>query len=507
MRILLAWMIALLPTAAVAQAIISSPGPDQVAVTVYRDPNREGGAFNLDWLGGFALVSERRRVSIPAGASDLRFEGVAGGILPQSAIVSGLDKRIVERNRDARLLSPGTLIDASLGERLHVRRTSRVTGAVREDEAIVRATTDGIVVQTAAGIEALRCTRLAETLVANAVPADLSAKPTLSVRVRSDRAIEADVVLSYLSYNFDWQANYVATLSADGGHLDLFAWLTLANGDSTGFSHAATQAVAGRVNQQRMWVPPGDARPIRLSCWPSLTTSDIPLEKLATSEQDGYDIVVTGSRMMNAPPAPPPPPPSPERGGMMATQEALGEVKLYRIPEPVTVAAHSQKQVALLHQPSVRVSSVYRMRIPRSGALDSAAEHVLVTRNRPAEGLGLPLPSGRIVLFAPRDGRTILIGEGDVADRAIGEEVEIRVGEAPGVRVVQRQLVQAKARNDIELTVSNDFPRPIRFEAELGDDGTKLKTRTRLGRRNGHPLWAVTVPANGRATLRYRAPG
>ncbi len=505
MRIPFAWMIALVPTAAAAQVILSSPGPDQVAVTVYRDPNREGGAFNLGWLGGFALVSERRRVSIAAGESDLRFEGVAGGILPQSAIISGLDNRIVERNRDARLLSPGTLLDASLGERLHLRRTSRATGVVREDEAIIRATSNGIVIQTAAGIEALRCTGLAETLAARGVPAGLSAKPTLSVRVRSDRAIEADVVLSYLSYNFDWQASYVGTLSADGSRLDLFGWLTLANGDPTGFAQAATQAVAGHVNQQRVWVPRGDARPIRLSCWPSLTTSDIPLEELAMSKQEGFDIVVTGSRMMAN--APPPPPPMVAEAAMMATQEALGDVKLYRIPETVTIAAHSQKQVALLHQPSVKVASIYRLRIAGAGALDIAAEHVLVTRNRPGDGLGLPLPSGRIVMFAPRGDRTILIGEGDVADRAVGEEVEIRVGEAPGVRAVQRQLSRGKERIDVELMVSNDLPRPVRFEAELGGDGARLSSRTRLGRRNGRPLWATTVPANGSATLRYRVPG
>ena len=484
------------------QSIVASPGPDAVAVTVYRDPNREGGAFNLDWLGGYALVSERRRVTIPAGDSELRFEGVAGGILPQSAIVSGLDKRIVERNRDARLLSPGTLLDASLGERLHLRRTSRATGTVREQDAIVRATSGGIVIQTAAGIEALRCTGLPETLLAPTVPADLSAKPTLSVRIRNDRPMVADVILSYLSYNFDWQANYVGTLSPDGTRLDLFGWLTLANGDSTGFAEAATQAVAGRVNQQRVWVSPGEAKPIYLSCWPSQTTSDIPLEELTNYDAEGYDIVVTGARMSAMAP---PPPPSPERG-MMATQEALGDVKLYRIPEAVTIAARSQKQVALLHQSSVKVASIYRLRLAAAGAADTAADHVLVTRNRPADGLGLPLPSGRLVVFALRGGRTILIGEGDVDDRAVGEEVEFRIGQAPGVRAVQREIVRSKQAVDVELVITNDLPRPVRVEAEIGADGMKLSSKTRLGRRNGRPNWVVTVPANGRATLRYRAP-
>ena len=64
-------------------------------------------------------------MTLPAGETELRFEGVAGGIVPQSAIVTGLPDGIVERNRDAYLLSPESLLDRSLGRRVHLRRTSR----------------------------------------------------------------------------------------------------------------------------------------------------------------------------------------------------------------------------------------------------------------------------------------------------------------------------------------------------------------------------------------------
>src|SRR5918995_1072432 len=70
-----------------AQAVVTSPAPDRVAVTVYRDPDRGLQPLNLEWLGGYALVSETRRVRLPAGSSELRFEGVTSGIVPQSAIV------------------------------------------------------------------------------------------------------------------------------------------------------------------------------------------------------------------------------------------------------------------------------------------------------------------------------------------------------------------------------------------------------------------------------------
>ena len=147
-----------------AQTVVTSPAPDRVAVTVYRNPDRGLEPLNLGWLGGYALVSETRRVRLPPGESELRFEGVTSGIVPQSAIVTGLGEAVLEKNRDARLLSPGALLDAYLGERLTLRRTSRATGQVRVHDAIVRATADGVVLQTEAGFEALRCTGLSETL-------------------------------------------------------------------------------------------------------------------------------------------------------------------------------------------------------------------------------------------------------------------------------------------------------------------------------------------------------
>ena len=48
--------------------IVTSPAPDQVAVTVYRNPDRGLEPLNLQWLGGYALVSETRS----AASSSLR---------------------------------------------------------------------------------------------------------------------------------------------------------------------------------------------------------------------------------------------------------------------------------------------------------------------------------------------------------------------------------------------------------------------------------------------------
>jgi hypothetical protein len=511
MRRLALLLLMLLPLPAAAQGIVTSARPDRVAVTVYRDPNRPAAqAPNLNWLNGVALISETRRVTIPAGTTDLRFEGVAGGIIPQSAIVTGLPEGFVERNRDAYLLSPATLLDRSLGRRVHLRRTSRATGQVREQEAVIRSGAGGaVVLQTEGGFEALRCTGLAETISYDGVPPGLSARPTLSVRARATRPVTATVTLSYLASGFDWQADYVAHLGPDGS-LGLFAWLTLANSDETGFANADTQAVAGRINRRDVPRQPSEGGPLNISCWPQDTTSDIPYEQwermVQEREEDGDDIVVTGGRIAAtrgyAMPAPPPPAPM---VAMQAQQEDLGDLKLYRVPEPVTVAARSQKQVALLQQPRVQIRTVYRQRFyPAGQRLEGQASRIFVTRNRREDGLGLPLPAGRLMLFDEAEGRQVLVGQAVIRDFAMNEDVEIDFGTVPGIVSVQSPMVVGKDRVDYQVVVTNDRPHAITYELELGVQPSQVRSQTQLGRRNGMALWTVTIPANGSVTLRYR---
>ncbi|MBX3560432.1 MAG: hypothetical protein KF780_01355 [Sphingomonas sp.] len=513
-RVLLAGIAALWAVQAIAQEVVTSAAPERVAVTVYRDPERDPDEEpNLDWLNGYALISETRTIAIPAGESTIRFEGVAGGILPQSAIITGFPEGIIERNRDALLLSPATLIGQSLGRRVHLRRTSNATGEVREQEAVIRSGADGaLVLQTAEGFEALRCTGLAETLVLDGVPAGLSARPTLSVRARAGRPVTATVTLSYLASGFDWQANYLAHLSEDGRRIDLFAWLTLASQDETSFPNADTQAVAGNINREDVHAEPRAGGALNLQCWPQGRTSDIASQDMpqpappAVAFDDVYlseAIIVTGSRMRRADLES-----STPIAVVTAEQEDLGDLKLYRIPEPVTVAANAQKQVALMTRPGVRAGLVYRSWLmPHDEDGDGTpapTTQMLVTRNRTADGLGLPLPAGGFRLFAEAMGRPILIGEGFLPDRAVENDVEIELDEAPGVTTRIELVAESRRWRDYRLVVASDRPVPVRFEAEFMDTDARFRPARRLARRNGRPLWATDVPANGIAALNYR---
>ncbi|TFI58220.1 hypothetical protein E2493_10520 [Sphingomonas parva] len=487
--------------AAGAQAVATSAGPDAVSVTVYRDPKRAlDQAFDLRWLNGYALVTERRRMVIPAGEGELRFEGVAAGIIPQSAVIAGIPQEIVERNRDAMLLSPGSLLDASLGRRVRIRRTSPATGEVTRIDAVIRSGDDGaVILETRQGVESLRCTGLPETLLYRSVPPGLSARPTLSVRTRSTRRIAADVTLSYLATGFDWRADYILELAPDGRSMDLFAWLTLANGDETGFKQAQAQAVAGRLNRAEEDVEEPDAPPLRLQCWPQgSTTSDLrEIEVIRPASPPSlrrrYSTVSESVSAMSVAPL-----------TMIAARlEDLGDAKLYRIPEPVTIAARSQKQVALLHRPRVSLETVYRF-TARRNAGEEGAVPVLKTRNRSETGLGIPLPGGPVDVYERTGGRALLAARGAMRDIAVGEPLSIPL--RPSEQVIVRTVVERETGGlaTFLLTVTNRRSSPIPFEVELPDWATgELIGKERFPLADGVRLWSVTVGARGSAELRY----
>ena len=96
----------------------------------------------------------------------------------------------------------------------------------------------------------------------------------------------------------------------------------------------------------------------------------------------------------------------------------------------------SQKQVAFLDQPrrrgAARLPQPARCRdhVGEPRPADAVADHA-----QPHRGRARHAAAGRAASSSSRTcgGRRILLGEGSLDDRAVGEDVEIGVGEAPGV--------------------------------------------------------------------------
>ncbi|BBE33505.1 hypothetical protein SmB9_11630 [Sphingosinicella microcystinivorans] len=493
-------------------ATVVSREVSDVAVTIYRAPGRSSGALDRAWPAGYALISETRTITIPAGDSIVRFEGVAEGLLPETAIVTGLPEDVREKNRDARLVSPAGLVDAFLKRRVTLQRTNRQTGKVTKQDAIIQAGPNGgVIVQTAEGYEALACSGLPERMLYPEIPADLSPRPTLSVLTRSDRRVTATVQLTYMAQGFDWSASYVARADTDSGKIALFAWLTLANGGAQTFPDARLQVVARQPKRERSARPPKPSNPaLHLKCWPMDITSTHPRHVFSrlpwpAEEERSYealaDIVVTAQRRGRPAIPMPPPPPAPAPVAMVAEQEDLGDLKLYRVPERVTVSAQGQKQVAMIEKPSAVFERIYAANVSSGSPDYRPMPFLLRGRNSVEKGLGVPLPAGAVTIFETIEGNDLLVGSADLADLAVNERVEFPIGQSPDVQWRLTKVKESRKRQDWRVELTNARPVPVRAEIIVPFDLAERLPGTERGQ--GGWVLPVTVPENGSASLSY----
>ena len=129
---------------------VVSDTADLTTVTIYPD--------NL------ALITEVRKVNVPAGKSVIAFEGVSDLIIPQSMILREFTGLTLERNFDYDLLSKTTLFENAVGNIVTLTRFDKASGAVVNQQAeIISARRDtGVVMRVDGQIETLSCSGLTE---------------------------------------------------------------------------------------------------------------------------------------------------------------------------------------------------------------------------------------------------------------------------------------------------------------------------------------------------------
>lgn len=527
MRRLLAITTALtvLAPTAWAQTESVSARPDTATVVIYRDQpvdtvqlmEQSRQPWNRLDHEGLALIVETRTVDLPAGEGIIRFRGLATGVVPQSAVLEGLPAHVVERNADFDLLSPASLMEKSVGEVVRVVRTNPATGEQVEKAAVIRAGAQGTVLEIDGRFEALDCSGQTERVIFDRVPEGLGDQPVLSVRTRAERAGRHTVILAYLATGLQWSADYVARLDPTDGTLDLTGWVTLANFGGTGFPDAPVQVVAGTLRKDAGTVPVEPlVRYQQNQCWPQGTTT------FGSGEVAEYS---GGPPPPPPPPAPPPPPVmAMARESMdevvvtakrVARQGELGDYKIYTLPEPTTVAARQTKQVRFLEREGVAYERVYRANVLSNDDESRPTGIVLKLRNEESAGLGVALPGGSVAVMQPDGtGGVLLAGQDRFVDKGVGLPVRLNFGESPDVQV-QTRLVKSTSttrgavttdRSEVETTVTNARSEPVTVELVADaamSRGFRIRSQSIRSRIDdtGYPVWTMTVPANGAATL------
>lgn len=513
-----------------AREVVDAAPPSDIAVTIYRDPDREvDEPLEAEYPQGLAMISEIRRVTLPKGESTIRFEGVAEGMIGVSAIVTGLPGGTIEKNRNAQLLSPAALVDGTLGNRVTITRMNPASGAQVSEQAVVRTRADGgLVLQTSQGFEAVQCSGLPETLTYDRVPAGLSASPVFSVDTRSPEGGTYDVTLTYLAWGFDWQANYVATMTEKGGagefDMGVLSWLTLVNDNGQSFDKARLQIIAGKLNVDSDYeslADPPVAEGLWLTCYPlgTTTTGGIPppppppvmyapemaYPAPAMMAMEDRAIMVTASRREEVFESP---------SVVTAEEEDLGDLKLFRVPERVDVSAKAMKQVAFLNKDAVKARYLYQAGNcdPWNWADEDDAEDedfvaatlLLVTKNEETKGLGIALPQGAMTLYEPTTRGPQLAAQVNLRDYARGQDIELDLGTSAQVFVRcggatdKGPPKNARQWTPMRARITNANPHPITLRLQVGYAGEydiRFPGR-KVEVKNGYQTVELTVPAN-----------
>jgi hypothetical protein len=421
-----------------------------------------------------ALVQDVRQLSIPAGRQRVEFRDVSGRIRPETVSLTAPDIGIVEQNFDYDLLTPEKLMEKAVGKQVQIVRINPGTGAQTTETATVLSANNGVVIKVGERVEVLRQDDIPTRVIFDGIPANLRAKPTLSVTVDSAKAGPRAATLSYLSNGLSWKADYVALFDEGPGKLDLQGWVTLTNTSGVDYPDAQVQLVAGDVN-------------------------------LVHSEAELWNRPRGGAGVRRA---------GTEPGGPGGPQ-SLADYYLYPLPGRTTVSENQTKQVSFLDAKGAQARKAYEYRAYWFQTFDTPQNVDVAVQFANAEraGLGHQLPSGVVRVYVKdAAGEPKFVGENRIDHTPQGSDVSVKIGEAFDVTVQPTVLATERVdkrstRYRMSYVIRNARSQPVTVDIRQGGlwkNGKVTEESLKSRRLDAYDLaWDVPVPANGETTLTF----
>ncbi len=438
-----------------------------VAVTIYNND--------------LALVKDLRQIDLVSRDFNLAWRDVSAQIRPETALLRSVNHpgsiTVVEQNFNFDLLTPQNLLNKYIGQTVTIIKVNPVTGVEGRENAVVLATSGGVVLKMADRIE----TGIPGRIVFENVPNNLRDRPTLVIQGSRNDSATQELELSYLTTGLSWKADYVAELNDADDQMDLSGWVTLTNTSGTHYAQAKLQLVAGDVNrvQQQHAAP------------------------MAMRGKAAFDVAEVSMH-----------------------QESLMEYHLYNLNRPTTLAENQTKQVALLNAVNVPVrkelvlvGNDYYYAASYGDLGQKLKVSVFVQfDNKESVRLGVPLPKGTMRVYK-RDkmNNAQFVGEDWIDHTPINEIVRLKLGQSFDVTAAKKQtdFKQLSSGNNsinrfesaYEITLKNAKKEAITVlvqEPIPGDWKIIAENQPHSKPASNMAVWNVEVPAEGSALLNYR---
>ncbi len=440
--------------------------------------------------GNFALVKDVRTINLRAGINTIDVEDVAAQIDPTSVLFKSLTSigsvGILEQNYQYDLISPDNILDKSVGQRITFTRFDE-SGQPHTESGILLSPpkNGGIVVKTDDGRVVLYPQGQISLL---GMPEGLHPRPTLSWMLQATQAGPQDAVISYITNGINWNADYVALVSADDSSLDLTGWVTLNNQSGATYNNAKLTLMAGdvrRVNSSPMRYD-GRAR-------------DVILEMAAAPQFE---------------------------------EKSFFEYHLYTMERPTTIRQSETKQLSLLNAANVPVTKemIYdgrgdwwrgwwypgRTSFDPGGGYDTSNYHkvnvVLQVMNSKQNRMGMPLPKGKIRVYKLDDtGSQQFIGEDMIDHTPKDEKIRLYLGDAFDVvgdykKVNFKKISDNVIEESFEVSVRNHKDKAVNVKVvdHVWSDWKMTVKSHAFTKKDAHTIeFPVSVPANGEIKVTY----
>lgn len=353
-----------------------APAYAEVSVTVY----------NQD-LG---LVKDVRELEFQKGKSVVKFTDVAAQIDPTSVHFKPVNPSdqvsILEQNYQYDLVSSSKILEKYIDKEIELFTKGEGTSGQEKSYkgVLLSYSNENLTLKEPEG--AIRIVRLNEVrdMYFPSLPEGLITKPTLVWLLDSQVSGKRKAEVSYLTSGINWHAEYVAVVDQLDQNLELAGWVSIDNRSGATYEEAKVKLIAGEVHRVREELIP-----------PRLAKGEV-MEMAA--------------------------------GAPQFEEKPFFEYHLYTLLRPATIKDNEIKQVSLFPTTNVKVRKIFTY----DGAREEKSVKVEVEfKNSQADGLGMPLPKGKIRVYkADVDKSLEFVGEDLIDHTPKDEKVRVFLGNA-----------------------------------------------------------------------------
>ncbi len=431
--------------------IYSKAGAGAINPNLYRPVSGQVG-YNGVNVPGYGVVRQVRDVNLPDKSNIIKFSDVAAYIDPTTVQFKSLTDpkgtKVGEQNYQFDLVSQQKLLEKYIDKKVVVEKTAG--DKLESVEGILLSTQDGLTLKAADG--SIKAINGYKSVSFPELPEGLMTKPTLVWNIFTNTTGKHKSEVSYQTQGITWWADYNLIYSegkdANSGTVDFNSWVSVINQTGATFTDAKLKLMAGDVQRVE--------------------------QNIASPRMMAMENAAVSDKMAKAP---------------SFAEKEFFEYHLYTLDTPVTLPNSSTKQLELIPAAMgvpVEKQMVYNgagaqywgyegLYLDRAYGLDAGNKKVevfLKIANKKENGLGVPLPAGRIRVNQrdSADGSLEFIGESLIDHTPRNEELLIKLGNAFDVVGERKQLdyvldsARKSADEEIEIKIRNQKKQAVKVK-------------------------------------------